>query len=141
MVLADALAGRPSPWAEVFDARRLNPVASAGELVRENVDVGRRFVVDRLKRLRAPSVERLAPGEGGIVDVDGRKVAACRDEDGTLHAVQASCTHLGCTVGWNAAERSWDCPCHGSRFTADGRMLDGPAVRDLEPVRPGEPSG
>ena len=133
MVLAEALQGRTSPWSEVFDARRINPGAAAGELVKENVDVGRRFVVDRLKRLRAPSIERLAPGEGGIVEMDGRTVAACRDADGTVHAVKATCTHLGCTVAWNPAERSWDCPCHGSRFTPDGRVLNGPAVRDLEP--------
>ena len=135
MILADTLQGRSSPWAEVFDAKRVNPMTSAGELVKENVDVGRRFVVDRLKRLRAPSVEAVAPGEGGIVDMDGKKVAACRDADGTLHAVSATCTHLGCTVAWNAAERSWDCPCHGSRFAPDGKLLDGPAVRDLEAVR------
>jgi Rieske Fe-S protein len=69
------------------------------------------------------------------------KVGVYRDDDGALHAVSLRCTHLGCLVSFNSAERSWDCPCHGSRFTADGRMLDGPAVRDLEPVRPGEPSG
>ena len=134
MVTADTLQGRRSPWAEVFDARRVNPGASAQEFVKENVDVGRRFVIDRLKRLRAPSVERLAPGEGGIVDIGGNKVAACREADGTLHAVRATCTHLGCTVAWNPAERSWDCPCHGSRFTQDGQLLNGPAVRDLEAV-------
>ena len=134
MVLAEALQGRSSPWAEVFDARRVNPRAAASEFVKENADVGRRFVVDRLKRLRAPSVEGLAPGEGGIVDLGGRKVAACRDADGTVHAVQPTCTHLGCTVAWNPAERSWDCPCHGSRFTPEGQVLNGPAVRDLEAV-------
>jgi Rieske Fe-S protein len=134
MLLAESLQGRRSPWAEVFDATRINPVASVGELVKENVDVGRRFVIDRLKRLRAPSVERLAPGEGGIVDLGGDKVAAYRHPDGTLDAVSATCTHLGCTVAWNAAERSWDCPCHGSRFAPDGRLLNGPAVEDLAPM-------
>jgi glycine/D-amino acid oxidase-like deaminating enzyme/nitrite reductase/ring-hydroxylating ferredoxin subunit len=137
MVLAETLEGRVSPWAEVFDATRVNPVASASGFVKENVDVGRHFVVDRLKRLRAPSIERVARDEGGIVDAGGKKVAAYRDPDGTVHAVSATCTHLGCTVAWNPGERSWDCPCHGSRFTPDGQLLNGPAVKDLAPM-PGE---
>jgi len=141
MVLADALQDRSSPWAEVFDARRIHPRAAGSRFVKENADVGRRLVVDRLKRLTAPSAERLAPGEGGIVELGGKKVAACRDADGTLHAVEPTCTHLGCTVAWNPAERSWDCPCHGSRFTPDGQVLNGPAVRDLEPVTVDEPPG
>jgi Rieske Fe-S protein len=61
------------------------------------------------------------------------KVAAYREEDGTLHTVSAVCTHLGCQVKWNEAERSWDCPCHGSRFDPTGRVIQGPAVKDLEP--------
>ena len=69
-----------------------------------------------------------------MVDVDGTVVAALRDADGVLHAVSATCTHLGCTVRWNGAERSWDCPCHGSRFDIDGSVLTGPAVEPLTPV-------
>jgi len=141
MVLAETLQGRSSPWSVVFDATRVDPRASATSFVKENVDVGRRFVVDRLKKLRAPSVAELEPGEGRIVDLDGRKVAAYRDDSGTVHAVSATCTHLGCTVAWNPAEASWDCPCHGSRFSATGRLLDGPAVDDLEQVAGPEVGG
>ena len=142
MVLADTLLDRPSPWAEVFDATRIDPAASAREFVKENAGVVRHFVVDRLTKFVAPSAERLAPGEGAIVDIGGKKVAAFRDEDGTVHALSATCTHLGCTVGWNQAEQSWDCPCHGSRFATDGRILDGPAVEDLRSVAtPEDPTG
>ena len=74
-----------------------------------------------------------APGEGDIVSHEGEKVAGHRRDDGTLVAVSTRCTHLGCQLNWNAAERSWDCPCHGSRFNPEGRVLQGPAVRDLEP--------
>jgi glycine/D-amino acid oxidase-like deaminating enzyme/nitrite reductase/ring-hydroxylating ferredoxin subunit len=141
MVLADTLQGRTSPWAEVFDATRINPGASARELVKENVDVGRRFITDRLAKLRAPASDALSPGAGAVVDIDGNKVAAFRDEGGAVHAVSATCTHLGCTVKWNPAERSWDCPCHGSRFAADGRVLNGPAVEDLRRVGPDADGG
>jgi glycine/D-amino acid oxidase-like deaminating enzyme/nitrite reductase/ring-hydroxylating ferredoxin subunit len=134
MVLAETLEGRSSPWAEVFDATRIDPRGAAKEFVKENLDVGRHFVMGRLARRTAPSVDDLAVGEGAVVDVDGEKVAAFVHDDGTVLAVRATCTHLGCTVGWNPAERSWDCPCHGSRFAPDGRVLNGPAVEDLAPV-------
>lgn len=134
VVLDGLMAGRRPDWADAFDATRLAPGASVKQLVKENADVGRRFVADHLAALGAPDAAELAPGEGGIAAVDG-KVAACfRDESGELHAVGATCTHLGCRVAFNTAERSWDCPCHGSRFGVDGRVLEGPAVRDLEPV-------
>ena len=98
---------------------------------RRTRDVAARFVGDRLHpRTRARSGTS-RPGEGEIVSLDGEKVAASRDDDGALHAVSARCTHLGCLVAWNRAERSWDCPCHGSRFAADGDVLQGPAVTPL----------
>ena len=134
MILADAVLGRDNPWAEVFDATRVDAAASAKEFVTENLDVGRHFVAGRVARLLAPSAEELAPGDGHLVELSGEKVAAYRDPEGALHAVSATCTHLGCTVTWNAAETTWDCPCHGSRFTTEGRVLQGPAVEDLTPV-------
>jgi nucleotide-binding universal stress UspA family protein/nitrite reductase/ring-hydroxylating ferredoxin subunit len=73
-------------------------------------------------------------GEGGIVSVDGRKVAVYRNDDGVLIALSAKCTHMGCTVGWNASEKTWDCPCHGSRYHATGEVLNGPAAKALAPT-------
>ena len=73
----------------------------------------------------------LRPGESAILEIDGQRTAAFRDEGGMLHAVSATCTHLGCTVAWNDAERSWDCPCHGSRFDPDGAVLQAPATKPL----------
>jgi Rieske Fe-S protein len=73
----------------------------------------------------------LAPGEAGLRELDGEKVAAYRDQDGPLQAVSGRCTHLGCLVAWNAAERTWDCPCHGSRYTYQGKVIQGPAVKHL----------
>ena len=75
-------------------------------------------------------------GEGKIVTVDGQKVAAYRDEQGTMHAASAVCSHLGCIVNWNQAEKSWDCPCHGARYTYEGEVIRGPAIQDLEKINP-----
>jgi Rieske Fe-S protein len=94
--------------------------------------VGVHFFADRLKQRGTRPIEDLAPGEGAIVSAGGEKVAGYRDDEGNLHAVSSRCTHLGCQVAWNAAERTWDCPCHASRFDVDGDVLNGPAVDPLE---------
>jgi glycine/D-amino acid oxidase-like deaminating enzyme/nitrite reductase/ring-hydroxylating ferredoxin subunit len=133
LILADAIRGRESPWAATFDANRFKPLAAAATLLKENVNVGAHFFGDRLAPPALRSVDALAPGDGGIVMAGGDKAAAYRAEDGTLHVVSHLCTHLFCQLSWNGAERSWDCPCHGSRFDVDGRVLEGPAVSDLEP--------
>jgi glycine/D-amino acid oxidase-like deaminating enzyme/nitrite reductase/ring-hydroxylating ferredoxin subunit len=131
MLLRDQITGRPNPWAGLFRATRLHPLASAKELAVHNLDVGLRFAVDRLLTARPAPARELAPGEAGIRELNGEKVAAYRDSDGRLHAVSGRCTHLGCLVAWNAAERSWDCPCHGSRYTYQGQVIQGPAVKNL----------
>jgi Rieske Fe-S protein len=123
---------RANPWASLFDPSRLPPLAAGPTLLKENAEVGLHFVGDRLKHCGTRPIEDLAPGEGDIVSVEGEKVAGYRDEDGNLVAVSTRCTHLGCQVNWNAAERSWDCPCHGSRFGPGGDVLHGPAVHGLE---------
>jgi len=132
IVLADELLGRENPWARLFDPSRLTLRASAYRLIRENAEAGLRFVGDRITKPGRRSIDDLQPGEAGIVRHAGEKVAAYRDEDGTLTAVSPTCTHLGCQLNWNRAERSWDCPCHGSRFAPDGDILQGPAVHRLE---------
>jgi glycine/D-amino acid oxidase-like deaminating enzyme/nitrite reductase/ring-hydroxylating ferredoxin subunit len=132
IMLSDAILGRENPWAATFDANRFKPVAAASALLKENISVGAHFFGDRLAPPDVRSLEQLAPGEGGVVKVDGDKVAAFRDDDGAVHAVSPICTHLYCQVGFNAAERSWDCPCHGSRFATDGTVIQGPAVSPLE---------
>ena len=132
-VLADRLLGRPNEWAELFDSNRVGPLATAARsFVKENAQAGVRFVGDRVTKPGRRSIEELAPGEGDIVQLDGEKVAGYRDENGELVAVSSVCTHLGCQVNWNTAERSWDCPCHGSRFAPTGEVLQGPAVHRLE---------
>jgi Rieske Fe-S protein len=135
-MLTDAILGRDNQWLSVFDPNRLTPLASAKDLTTENANVAFHFFADRLTKRDADSTSDLAPGQGKVVSRHGRQVAVAKDEDGTVHAVSARCTHLGCIVSWNDAERSWDCPCHGSRFAVDGSVLEGPAVHDLEPKEP-----
>jgi Rieske Fe-S protein len=89
------------------------------------------FVGDRVRRPDTRELADVPRGEARVVGRGRGRIGAFRDDDGTLHAVSMRCTHLGCLLRFNAAERSWDCPCHGSRFDVDGAVLEGPAVRDL----------
>ena len=132
MVLADDVLGVASPWGEVFAATRVHPVASAGAVVREGVAAAKHMLVDRIRMLPALAVRDLPRGEGRVVHLGGNPLAIYREPLGNLLAVSAVCTHLGGLVAWNGAERTWDCPCHGSRFGADGCVLNGPAVEPLE---------
>ncbi|MFP5326266.1 MAG: FAD-dependent oxidoreductase [Acidimicrobiia bacterium] len=131
-ILADLIDGTEHPWLEVFDSTRIGTVDAIKTVVEDNLKVAKRLVRDRIGRLRAPDVAHLGPGEGAVVHVDGETVAAYRDENGHVTAVSATCTHLGCSLKFNEAETTWDCPCHGSRFTTDGEVICGPAVRMLE---------
>jgi glycine/D-amino acid oxidase-like deaminating enzyme/nitrite reductase/ring-hydroxylating ferredoxin subunit len=135
LIVADRLLGRPNRFAAVFDASRFTVRQSAMGVARELSKDARHLIGDWL-RMPLRSADALGPDEGGIVQVGGLPAAAYRASDGTLHLRSPACTHLGCRVAWNAAERSWDCPCHGSRFGVDGRVLQGPATRPLgKPLR------
>ena len=133
-ILSDLILEQENPWSDAFSSTRMGPAITSADFYKANFDaVGRHLIGDRLKTLRPPAASSLAAGEGGICELDGEKVAAFRDEDGKIHAVSPVCTHVGCLVAFNPAERSWDCPCHGSRYTVEGKVIQGPAVRDLEP--------
>jgi glycine/D-amino acid oxidase-like deaminating enzyme/nitrite reductase/ring-hydroxylating ferredoxin subunit len=135
LILSDLLAGRENPWASLYDPSRVKPIAAAKDFVLENLDVAKRFVGDRLSHPdRQATLNVLEPGHGAIVSVGGKKVAAYRDERGELQLLSPTCKHLGCLVTWNPAERSWDCPCHGSRYATDGTVLEGPTVEPLDRV-------
>lgn len=131
MILTDLILGRQNPYAALYDATRVKPRAGARDFIQENAEVAFRFVADRLARPEAHALSEVPPGEGRIVEVDGKKVAVFREESGAVHAVSPVCTHLGCHVHWNKSERSWDCPCHGARYSPTGEVLNGPAVKGL----------
>ena len=131
-ILTDAILGRPNEYADMYDATRLNPKRSAARFGKENGKVAALFFRDRVRpRPGEEDVERLAPGEGLVARIGGKHYAVSRREDGELVTLSARCTHLGCIVGWSAADRAWECPCHGSRFAADGKLVQGPATDDL----------
>lgn len=134
-IMADHVLGDPNPWADVFDANRLPRPSKYPELATASLHVARRFIGDRFTDDAGSPPAALHPGEGRVLRTGGRHIAACRTQDGEVHAVDAVCTHLGCLVSWNDAEESWDCPCHGSRFSPDGAVITGPAVHPLKAVR------
>jgi glycine/D-amino acid oxidase-like deaminating enzyme/nitrite reductase/ring-hydroxylating ferredoxin subunit len=131
-MLTDAIMGRENEYANLYDANRVDVRHSAGAFMKENAKVAGFFFRDRLcPRDGYDAIQALAPGEGTIARIRGKQYAVSRDESGALRAVSARCTHLGCIVGWNPADRAWECPCHGSRFAADGTLIQGPATDDL----------
>jgi glycine/D-amino acid oxidase-like deaminating enzyme/nitrite reductase/ring-hydroxylating ferredoxin subunit len=131
MILADTMAGRDNPWARTFEPGRLSVSALPG-LARLNLRAAKHLVGDRLKPAEAPSAEAVPRGEARVVRDGLGKVGVYRGADGEVHGVSLRCTHLGCLLSFNAAEATWDCPCHGSRFDVDGAVLQGPAVAPLE---------
>jgi glycine/D-amino acid oxidase-like deaminating enzyme/nitrite reductase/ring-hydroxylating ferredoxin subunit len=130
-ILTDAIVEADNPWADTFTPQRFHPRAGGPEFLKENANAGFHWIADRIS-LRA-SANDLSPGEGAVVGSGFAQHAVYRDESGELHELSARCTHLGCILRFNGAERTWDCPCHGSRFALDGSVIEGPAVRGLEP--------
>ena len=129
-----------NPWAHLYDPGRV-PIRVISDFAKENLNVVAQYA-EYLGGGDVDSYDEIAPGTGALVRHGLKRVAAYRDETGALHLRSAVCTHLGCIVSWNHAERTWDCPCHGSRFDPLGRVLNGPAVSALEPVdRHEEPRG
>lgn len=131
-VIRDAVLGRANDWAPLYDPARVN-LAGAPRLLRENLQVAGHVLGQRLVPPARIEPAKLARGQGGVFRVGGEAVAVARSSDDLLHAVSATCPHMGCTVAWNSAEESWDCPCHGSRFSASGEVIHGPALKPLEP--------
>ncbi len=130
-VLADLIAGRENPYADVFDPNRAT-VRSAPAVAKTQLSAARHLVGDRLTPADTRSTDDVPVGEARVVRSGLGKIGVYRDQDNVAHAVSLRCTHLGCLLAFNQAERSWDCPCHGSRFDIDGAVLAGPAIQPLE---------
>ena len=140
MMARDAVLGLKNPWQELFDTGRTKIKGGAWDYVKENLDYPYYMLRDRFAGAEGKSLSALRPGEGRILSLDGQKVAAVRRTDGGLTLLSPVCSHMGCHVGWNDAEGTWDCPCHGSRFTADGEVLSGPAESPLAPFQSSKPA-
>jgi glycine/D-amino acid oxidase-like deaminating enzyme/nitrite reductase/ring-hydroxylating ferredoxin subunit len=132
LLLPELICGRDQPWAELYSPGRKLRALRTRAFVRENVNVALHFAQRLLPGQRGEHAVPL--GEGRVIRRGGRHVALFVAPDGTRHECSATCPHLGCVVAWNGAERSWDCPCHGSRFDAYGKVMTGPAARDLQPL-------
>lgn len=133
MLVTDLIMERKNSGLDLYDPSR-SAVHGISDFLKELGNTMAQYS-DWVKGGDANSPEQILPGEGAILRREEQKIAIYRDEDGKIHALSAACTHLGCVVAWNAAETSWDCPCHGSRFSVDGRILHGPAATPLEAVQ------
>lgn len=121
---------------KIYNAQRLNLVKSSGTFLKENLSIASHLISDRFPEHSREDVKNLKPGEGIVVKVDSKNIAVSCNDQGQLQAVTAVCPHLKCIVKWNSLERTWDCPCHGSRFTPDGSVITGPAVTNLQLFNP-----
>lgn len=132
MLVTDLILGRDHPWASLYDPAR-KVTHGIMDFVSEQANTLSQFG-EWVTGGDVASVEEIAAGDGAIVRQGAHKLAVYRDEHGELHALSAKCTHLGCVVHWNSAERSWDCPCHGTRYATNGEVLHGPAPTPLKAV-------
>ncbi len=130
MLIRDIITQGKSEVEDIFRPSRFTAVDSAKNFIKENLNVAENLITGKLK---SPSEEfTLRLGEGKPVTVNGKKAGAYKDTDGNIHIVDTTCKHLGCEVSWNSAEKTWDCPCHASRYNYDGSVLEGPAVKPLD---------
>jgi glycine/D-amino acid oxidase-like deaminating enzyme/nitrite reductase/ring-hydroxylating ferredoxin subunit len=134
LMAADAVLGRPNPWRELFDVGRTRIGAGLWDYLAENKDYPYYLVRDRFAGAEGRSLRAVRRGHGAVLELEGQQVAAYRAPDGTVSMRSAICTHLGCVVHWNDAERTWDCPCHGSRFDTAGQVIGGPAGSPLAEI-------
>jgi glycine/D-amino acid oxidase-like deaminating enzyme/nitrite reductase/ring-hydroxylating ferredoxin subunit len=131
-LLADLVQGLEPPLAKVVTPSRVKPIAAAKGLLAENLGVAKQLVADRFAGETIDSLDEIAMGEGRLVNYQGEQLAAYREEGGRLYLLSPTCTHAGCHVRWNEVEKTWDCPCHGGRYSATGERIYGPPPQDLE---------
>jgi len=132
IILTDIITQGKSIYQQLFDPNRVKPIAGFSNFVKEGADVVKHLAGSIFSAEKLPSLLDLAPGEARIVTYEGHRLAVYKDEQHRLHMVSPACTHIKCSVAWNNAEKTWDCPCHGSRFSFNGEMWTGPASENLE---------
>lgn len=134
IIIADLISGKSTALAKALSPARLKPIASLSQMVKENLDVVKHFVADRIGVEQLGEFAALSKEEGKIVRYEEQTIAIYKDSNGKLNALKPVCPHAGCIVQWNGVEKSWDCPCHGARYDITGKMLNGPSDKDLEPI-------
>lgn len=133
ILLKDLIVGNENPWTSLYDPSRFTPMASATNFIVENADVAVNFVGGKLSPASLDT--DIKENEGKVINVEGKKAGAYRDAKGKLHIVDTTCTHLGCETKWNDAETTWDCPCHGSRYSPEGDVVEGPTTKPLNKIK------
>lgn len=131
-ILSDYILGNENPYFDLFNPSRFPSGIATISFIKNNFNVAREFIAGYLPSIFFLKVKNLKNGEGKIIQKGFRKVAVYKDEKGLVHYLSPTCTHLKCIVCWNTAEKSWDCPCHGSRFSKEGKLIHGPATKDLQ---------
>jgi glycine/D-amino acid oxidase-like deaminating enzyme/nitrite reductase/ring-hydroxylating ferredoxin subunit len=133
MIIKDLITGNETAYTKLFDATRHNPLKAAGKFIKENAINAAEIIKDYIF-FKDAKLDEIATGEGKVIEVDGKKLAVYNDATGSIKACSAICTHMGCIVHFNKAEKTWDCPCHASRFDTDGGIIEGPALTPLRKV-------
>ena len=130
-IIVDQILEKENAYEEVFDSKRLKPIKNYKELGNLVKEVAYSEVINKLKA-SYEHIKDIKQGEAKIVDIEGKKVGVYRNKEGKLYALEPYCTHLGCELSWNNLENTWDCPCHGSRFTMEGKSIYDPSIKDLK---------
>ncbi|MGN6436290.1 MAG: FAD-dependent oxidoreductase [Agriterribacter sp.] len=133
-LLTSLILQQSSKYEKLFDPNRLKPVAGFVGFLQHNLDVAKQYINRLMPAEKLTELADIAPGEGRVVKFEDQRIAVYKNDKGTLHAIDPVCTHLKCEVSWNAAESSWDCPCHGARYGIDGNVLTGPADKQLDKI-------
>jgi glycine/D-amino acid oxidase-like deaminating enzyme/nitrite reductase/ring-hydroxylating ferredoxin subunit len=133
ILLSSLITGEDSKFKELFNPSRSEMLKSTGKFMKENLNVAKELIKGKMLPDEI-NLEDIKNDEGGIIKHNGKRLGAYRDNNGTLFLVDSTCTHLGCELEYNNGERSFDCPCHGSRFTYEGKVIEGPAVLDLKKI-------
>ncbi|MEN4761646.1 FAD-dependent oxidoreductase [Chryseobacterium sp. C39-AII1] len=134
LIIPDLMENKITELAKLLSPARIKPIASAGNILDEVVNASMHFVKDKFSADKITELNEISSGEGRIIKHDGNTYAAYRDDKNKLHLLSPICPHTGCNVAWNPSEVSWDCPCHGSRFDIEGKLLNGPAMSDLKKI-------
>jgi glycine/D-amino acid oxidase-like deaminating enzyme/nitrite reductase/ring-hydroxylating ferredoxin subunit len=133
LLLSDSILGKQNPYQELYSPSRFHSDPSIKHLITQNADVAAHLIAGKVG-ISFKQVEELAPDEAAVVMVNGKRSGAYRDKEGVVHVVDTTCRHMGCEVEWNAGDRTWDCPCHGSRYSVTGDVIEGPATQPLQRV-------
>jgi len=135
-MITDQIQRKDNPYSELYDPSRFKANPGIKNFIVQNANVAKELIAGKVERAHK-KIADLERDEGAIVRYEGKRAGAYKDNEGRLHLVDRTCTHMGCECEWNDGERSWDCPCHGSRFSYDGTVLEGPATLPLKKLESG----